>query len=335
MKARMKRKWSLSLDRQYARGVRNDRIFTLKYMLACLVTSQISVHAERKRMVARLLYPQTKSVDQALMHMEYRYDSGRELNLNEPKDLAAKLQWLKVNYHGPEHSHMADKYEVRSYVEKKVGDEVLTKCYGVFDNPDDISLSELPEKFVVKATHGCDMTLLCLDKNSLDWKREKERMREWLNTRIELVHGETHYSYIKARLIVEELLREEDIDDLSDYKFFCFNGEPRFFKIDRGRTTTRIQKYYYLDGRPAPFGVRHYETIDQSIPLPRGFLEMVMVVKKLSEDVPFARIDLYNIAGKIKFGEITLTPCGGNLWFEPREWSDKMGEMLILPSVRT
>lgn len=285
-----------------------------------------------KRNAARFLYPQ-HSPDEAVTRMEYRVDNGKELDLENPREIAEKLHWLKLNDHRALYGELVDKFAVRKFVAERAGEGILNECFGVFDDPDEILADLLPQSFVIKATHGYDMNVLCRDKSTLDWKQSRNVMSEWLSTRHELRHGEWAYSLVKPRLIAEAWM-EEISGELSDYKFYCFNGGPRFFKIDRGRSTVRSQGHFDLDFTPMPFHIRHYAPLSGGVKPPPNFERMIEIATQLSDGIPFVRVDLYNLDGEIRFGEMTLYPCGGNLRFEPQEWNVRVGDMLELPRVQ-
>ena len=304
----------------------------LLYRLARIRTRWISSRVERKRKVARYLYPECNA-DEALMRMQYRCDTGRELDLQNPRDISEKLHWLKINDRRISYGRLVDKYAVREFVAEKVGEYILNECLGVYGDPDEIDFAALPQKFAIKATHGSDVNLLCREKSELNWEAAKIRMREWLSLRHELRHGEWPYSLVTPRLMAEAWM-EESSGDLSDYKFHCFTGEPKFFQIDRGRATVRSQGYFDLNWRPLPFRHPRYAPLSGDVKAPPRFDRMIDIARRLSGDIPFVRVDLYNLGGDIRFGELTLYPRGGKLTFEPREWNLKVGEMLKLPVPR-
>ncbi|WP_437873481.1 ATP-grasp fold amidoligase family protein [Sorangium sp. So ce363] len=291
--------------------------------------SGIAAVTARKREIAKILYPNDE-LDVALMRMEYRLDNGKELDLANPRDIASKLHWLKIHDRRRRYGELVDKFAVRKFVAERVGTEILNECFGVYHDPDEIDVAAFPEKFVVKATHGWDMNLLCRERSSVNWAEAKSRLREWLAVRHELRHGEWAYSLAQPRLIAEAWM-EEPSGDLTDYKFFCFDGEPGFFKIDRGRASTRTQGYFGLDCKPLPFRNPNLEPLDRALDVPPNIDSMLDVARRLSAGLPFVRVDLYSLSECIRFGEMTLYPCGGNLRFEPREWSDVVGDMLRLP----
>lgn len=246
-----------------------------------------------------------------------------------PRDIAAKLHWLKLYDRRPVYGTLVDKFDVRDYVAQRAGPEILNACFGEYRDPADIDLSTLPPSFIVKATHGWNMNFACPDKTQMDQRRFMRTARDWLATRHELRHAEWAYSLVKPRLIIEELIGDEE---LTDYKFFCFNGEPQFFKIDLGRGAIHCQSYFTLEWDPLPFRNPRVATVAHFPNKPDEFGQMIEVARRLCADIPFVRVDLYNVASQIRFGELTLYPCGGNLHVTPPEWGDAIGDLLSLPA---
>jgi len=283
----------------------------------------------RRRAVAVRLFPGS-GPDEALMRLEYELDNGKPLDLDNLSDIASKLHWLKLNDRRLEYGRVVDKFEARAYVSSRVGPHVLNTCYALAATPDELSSANLPSQFILKATHGWNMNLVVHDASALDWHSAHRRMEAWLTVRHHLRHGEWPYSLVPPRILAEELLLPA-AGDLLDYKFFCFDGAPHFFKVDAGRSTVRHQRYYDLSGRALPFSVRRYEPLPQEVCRPHHLQEMAAVAAELSRGLPFVRVDLYEHGGGVRFGELTLYPCGGNLRFDPYRWSEWAGTLLELP----
>ena len=283
-----------------------------------------------KRLLACLLFPHD-STSVALAKMEYELDNGFRLELQQPRDISAKLHWLKLHYRNPIYPTLVDKLAVRDVIRERVGASYLADLYWAGSDPECIPWNELPQSFVAKATHGWNMNVFQTPEKPISIPEATRTFRSWLCQRHDLRHGEWSYSQVQPKIIVEELLRPSDTE-LQDYKFYCFDGEPRFLKVDGGRDGHRRQIHLSLECEPMPFHIRHYDPFDVPPPKPRTLDEMIEIARALARDIPFARVDLYSFDRRVAFGEITLYPCGGNLRFDPYEWSIAVGDMITLPS---
>lgn len=247
----------------------------------------------------------------------FRVRVGRKLNLKNPKTLNEKLQWMKFNYRFPLQTIVSDKYAVREYVRGKIGEEYLIPLYGVWDTFDDIDLSRLPDKFVLKCNHDSGGLAICQNKNQFDITSARSKINRSLKSNFYYVGREYQYKNIVPKIICEEFIsNDEKIPE--DYKIYCFNGVPDSILLckDRFSKNSHRAQYFYFDQE---WNFLRYNKGDETIEnpkinKPKNLDIMIEIAKKLSEDFIFARIDLYNIDGKIYFGEITLSPNSG---FDP------------------
>ncbi|HEA29944.1 MAG TPA: glycosyltransferase [Leeuwenhoekiella sp.] len=268
------------------------------------------------------------------VNIHYKYHTGKTLNLENPKNFNEKIQWLKIYYKPSILTQLVDKYEVRSYVSEKVGDKYLNDLYSISDSADAFNFDVLPQRFVLKATHGYDMNIIVKDKKEFNEKRSRELARQWLSINHYYHAGmEWAYKNIKPRLIAEKLLEEKGKDYINDYKFFCFNGQPKFLKVDLDRGNDHCQGYYDTEWNQLPFEKKGGNTIKETMEKPHNFEEMVQVARKLSGDFPFVRVDLYNLDGKIVFGEMTFYPADGRTEFEPAHYNRVLGDYIKLPKI--
>lgn len=270
--------------------------------------------------------------DEAYVKLYYRVHVKRKLNLDNPKTLNEKLNWLKFNDRNPFYAVVVDKYANRDYVAGLIGEEYMVPLLGVWNHFDEIDFDKLPEKFVLKCNHDSGGLVICTDKSKLDKNVAKKKIEDSLKCKFYLVGREWQYKNVKPKIICEELLGDGKIPP-ADYKFMCFNGKPDNVMGCYGRETG-TPKYYFFDmdwnlkryngwGKEAPQGF--------TLPKPDNFDKMVQIAEILSKPYYFARIDLYNIDGRIYFGEITLTPNSGfdaNITYE----TDRLfGDKLHLP----
>lgn len=252
--------------------------------------------------------------DEQIARIIFKSKFDRKLNLDDPKSFNEKLQWLKLYYRKPIFTTMVDKYKVRQYVGKKIGHEYLIPLLGVWDNANEIDFEKLPDKFVLKCNHDQGSVIICKDKSALDLKRT----RNYLNKRLKKNHywatREWPYKNVPRKIIAEKyMVDDSNSNEFTDYKFFSFNGhadcvmvctdrdsgEPKFYFFDKDWNLKR----HNIRGEDAPK--------DFTIPKPKCIDEMFDIASKLSEDIPFVRVDLYQSYGKIYFGEMTFYPKSG------------------------
>lgn len=285
----------------------------------------------RKREVACGRYP-GEPPDIAVMRLEYFQDNGWELDLDNPVDIASKLHWLKAFYRDERYPVMADKLAARDIVRQAAGDAYLSELHWSGARLPAAPPAGLPARFMLKANHGWNMNSP-VDLDHVDWSELRCTTDAWLAMRHELRHGEWAYSGVPPRLLAEELLEPAD-GELLDYKLYCFHGEPAFFRVDAVRECGRVQRHCDLRWQPLPFTIRQYPQLAlHELSQPANWEEMIWLARRLAADVPFVRVDLYNIESRIVFGELTLYPQGGNLRFDPYEYSVWAGGLLTLPDI--
>ena len=265
---------------------------------------------------------------ETILKVRYEYYNGKKLNLDKPIDFNEKIQWLKLYYHVPILTQLADKCAVRSYVKKKVGKEYLNELYGVYENVNEIDFSVFPSKFVLKGAHGSSTNLIVEDKNSLDISKTQKTLNNWLrHNQYKKVGFEWAYKNIPPKIICEAYLEDAQQGKLTDYKFYCFNGKPKFITVQNSSG-----KFFYgLNWEEVPFSWR----IDYkgSIRKPSNLKEMIKLSEKLADTLPFVRVDFYSIKGKIIFGEMTFYPTDGRDPFYPKKYNKIIGDYLKLPKI--
>ena len=251
---------------------------------------------------------------------------GRVPDLVNPQTFSEKQQWYKLNDRKPLMEKCADKYNVREYIKECGYENLLNEIYGIYDNVEDLPIAELPEKFVIKGTHGSGFNLIVKDKNTVKWKIWKKIMNSWLKQDISWSGREWVYKNLKHRLVVEKYLEDES-GGLLDYKFFCFNGQPQFMQLEVGRyTSNNTRNFYDMGWNLLPFGKELNHNPNVIVEKPNGFEEMKEIAKKLSAPFSFVRVDLYQVGGRIYFGELTFYPWSGYVQFEPDEIDFLLGE---------
>ena len=258
----------------------------------------------------------------------------KRLDLNNPKTFNEKLQWLKL-YYFPKNSTViqcADKYSVRDYIKAKGLDYLLVPLLAVYDNPKIIDYHCLPKQFVLKCNHGCAYNIVCTDCDSLDKKATNKQLLKWLHEDFGSFNVEPHYSKIRQKKIIcEEYLGENIID----YKFFCFNGVPRFLYVSSNLIHDRQAKigFFNLDGSKMQLHRDDYEDIGD-IKFPSFFEEIKRVATLLCEGFPFVRVDFFVLDNRFYFAELTFTPGACMMPFNPEEIDLEWGNLLDISCLK-
>lgn len=267
--------------------------------------------------------------------IQYEYYNKKKIDLKNPTEFNQKVQWLKAFYHPPILHQLVDKYAVRSYVEEKIGANYLNECISVHDRISDINFEELPNRFVIKVVNGCGYNIIVPDKSQLNIRKAKLKLLKWVNKDQYKRSGkEWAYKGVKPRIMVEKFMEEIGHSSLKDYKFYCFNGKPKFVEIHLDRNTDHKSSFYDLNFQQLPFrDVEEHETIQTSIEKPEQFEEMILLAEKLADKLPFVRVDFYYFENRIVFGEMTFYPGDGRADFQPEEYNKILGDMLELPKI--
>lgn len=266
----------------------------------------------------------------------YEYYTGKKLNLKAPEEFNEKIQWLKVFYKDPRLTQLVDKYAVRAYVKEKVGEKYLNELLAVYDRVGEVDFSKLPDRFVIKGVHGCHFNLIVSDRGQLVPWKARLKLRKWMSKNQYYRGGlEWAYKNVPHRLMAEAYLEEMGKKVINDYKFFCFDGQPLFLQIDLDRGEMDYRCYYDLNWKKLPFTTERNTFYEGELPRPVNFEEMVSVATRLAADFPFVRVDLYNLDGRVLFGEMTFYPADGRKEFIPQEYNRIIGDYLKLPEPKT
>lgn len=279
--------------------------------------------------------------DVPFLKLAFNSRMGKKLNLQNPQTFNEKLQWLKLYDRRPEYTMMVDKYKVRDYIAEKLGEEYLIPLLGVWDDPDEIDFDALPNQFVLKCNHNSGVGLcVCKSKSALNIPEVKEKLRKGLAQNYYITNKEWPYKDIPRKIICEKYMEDEsptnsDVTGLLDYKFYCFNGEPRFLYVGYADIKDGIKRdkltYFDLDWNKTVFKRTDHAEIPFHVEKPDNFNEMIAIAKKLSESIPFVRVDLYSINNRIYFSEMTFFPGSGFAPFSPEEWEYTLGSWIPLP----
>ncbi len=281
--------------------------------------------------VLRRVFSKMIKNDELFIRLEYFSGIGKFPNLKMPKTYNEKLQWLKLNHKHDEYSIMVDKYEAKEYVKKIIGEDYIIPTLGVWNDFDEIDFDKLPNQFVLKTTHDSGGVAICKDKANFDRETARKKLEKSLKRNFFYEHREYPYKNVKPRIIAEKFMVDESGTELKDYKFFCFDGEVKMLFVATDRPFDTRFDFFDADFNHLPFKQGH-PLATKEIRKPRGFEEMKRVAAMLSKGMPHVRVDLYDINGKIYFGELTFFHFSGNVPFEPEEWDYKVGEWLKLPT---
>ena len=273
--------------------------------------------------------------DETHLKLLYKGCFGRKLNLEDPQLFNEKLQWLKIHDRKPRYIQLVDKYEVKKYIAEKLGAEYVIPTLGVWENADDIDFDKLPERFVIKCTHDSHSIVICTDKNKLDIEKSKKSLNKALKRNYFYDGRQWPYKGVKPRIIAEAYM-EDSFGELRDYKFTCFDGKVDNVMLCYDRASGDTKFYFFSPEwkllRINKRGLAAPENF--SVPKPENMDEMFRIAGLLSQGIPYARVDLYNINGKIYFGEITLYPQSGFDTNLLKETDEDFGRKIDLSKVK-
>lgn len=266
------------------------------------------------------------------LELLFRLKCGYKLNLKDPKTYNEKIQWIKLYDHNPLMPKCCDKYAVREYVESKNCGEILNELIWQGFDPAEIPFDSLPEKFVIKVTHGSTFNIICTDKSRLDRQDVIAKCNKWLKAKFLEAYGEWFYGIERPRVIVEKYL-DDHTGRLKDYKVYCFNGIPRYIGVDSGddEKGTHYKDIYDTEWNLIPGYEMAYPNSGTPVERPEALEDLLRYARILSEDFLHARTDFYIVDGKVVFGEITFSNSAGFGRVAPEEFALKMGGYLELP----
>lgn len=297
----------------------------------------ISVLTDPKRILLHLMnMPMGRLIsDEAYVKMMYYANFHKKLNLNEPSTYNEKIQWLKLYDHNPQHTQMVDKVAAKQYAANIIGKDHIVPTLGSWESFDLIDFDSLPNRFVLKCNHDSGGIVVCKDKHNFNIRAARRKLNKHLRRNYYWFGREYPYKNIKPCIFAEQYMEDPKsaTDEIIDYKFFCFDGEPHFLYISEGLSDheTASISFLTMDWEFAEFKRKDYRAFSTLPEKPKRYPEMIEMARKLSKGFPFLRVDLYEINGQIFFSELTFSPCSGCVPFEPEEWDAKLGEMLVLP----
>lgn len=270
--------------------------------------------------------------DKLYLHIKYYLRMGKHLNLKNPQSFNEKLQWLKLYGRRPIDTVLSDKYAVKEYISKTIGEKYVIPLLGVWERFEDINFDKLPNQFVLKCTHDSGGIIICKDKASFNIEKARSAINKGLKHNFYVFSREKAYRDIPRRIIAEEYKEDNKTKELRDYKFFCFDGEPKLLFIASDRQMKGEETkfdFFDMEFHHLPFTNGHPNA--KILPdKPQCFDEMKILAAVLSKDIPHVRVDFYEVNGQVFFGEMTYSHWGGMTPFEPEEWDYKLGGWICL-----
>jgi len=271
--------------------------------------------------------PETLWAEYLVAFLYYFVNIRKFPNLKTPKNFNEKTLWRRLNEREIDYAKYVDKYEVRKHIEKTIGNDCLVPVIGVYENAEEIDFNSLPNKFIIKTTHGSGGNIVCIDKSNFNWVEAKNKVKEYLKTSYYRQTREFGYKNIKPRVICEELLE----DNIIDYKFFCYDGEPKFIEIDTNRYTGHLRSFYKANWEEVKNAKMTYPNIPSNmLEKPSQYDKMLEICRILSAEFNFVRVDLYHTNNKIYFGELTFFHTGGVEKIIPEEFNIELAKPLKL-----
>lgn len=268
--------------------------------------------------------------DKLYLSLLYRLRGGYRINFNNPQTFNEKLNWLKLYDRNPFYTQLADKYNAKLYVKKIIGENHVAKCFGVWDKADDIDFDKLPNQFVLKCTHDSGSQIICKDKLLLDIGKAKHNLNRRLKKEYYYKNREWPYKNIVPQIIAEEFLDDHNGgNEIRDYKFWCFNGVPKVVYLTN-KGVDIYENFYDMSFNQLDINHgfrRNYPEFSE----PKGFNKMKELAAKLSKNIPFVRIDFFEVNGEVYFAEFTFYDWGGMKPFTNYEWDLQLGQWISLP----
>ena len=278
--------------------------------------------------------------DETYLKMAFKMRMHKSLDLNNTATFNEKIQWLKLNNRDPMLNIYVDKYAVKDVVAEVIGEEYIIPTLGAWEKFEDIDFSSLPKQFVLKCNHDSHSVVICKDKEELDYKSAKKILQTGLKTNY-FWHGrEWAYKDVKPLIIAEKYLTDDnDTEELTDYKFYCFKDYVDSMMICYDRDSGD-PKYYFFDKNweLKKYNKRGIEALEGfSLSKPKNVDKMFELASRLSATTaaPFVRVDLYNVNGQPYFGELTFSPNNGlDQNFLPQA-DQYFGDLIDLSVVKT
>lgn len=271
--------------------------------------------------------------DKKYLDLIFRYRMGYKIDWDNPRTFNEKLNWLKIHDHNPLYTQLVDKESVKSYVSDIVGSEYVIPTIATWNKPEEIDFDNLPNQFVLKTTHGGgnDGVVICRDKHSFERQKAMQKLIKAMKQDLYRDSREWPYKNVEKRIICEPYIEDNKTGELRDYKFFCFDGEVKALFVATDRQKREEPYFNFFDADYNSLPIKQGHPVSPNLPdKPESFEEMKRIASRLSKGFPHVRVDLYEVNGKVLFGELTFYHFGAVVPFEPQEWDYKFGEWITL-----
>lgn len=273
--------------------------------------------------------------DKVYVKLHYWCITGQHLNLRNPQSFNEKMQWLKLYDRNPFYTELVDKDKVKKFIADNFGAKYVIPTIGIWDSPESIDWTKLPSSFVLKATHDSGGLVICRNKEELNKEQTICKLKKSIEHDYFLSGREWPYKNVQRKIIAEKFMGGENGEGLRDYKFFCFEGKPKFLYVSEGlenHSTAKIS-FYDFDGKELPFRRSDYTPFNRNLVFPDNFSAMKDLAQAIAKKIPspFVRVDLYSIDSDIYFSEITFFPCSGMIPFYPSYWDRELGKWFSVP----
>lgn len=284
------------------------------------------------KVLKKIKYTMRFLPDEMYIQLYYFANFKKFCNLKNPTTYNEKLNWLKLHDRNPLYTTFVDKYAVKEYVARIIGEGYIIPTLGVWEHFDEIDFDSLPSQFVLKCTHDSEGLVIVKEKSTLDKSAAKDKIENCLRQNFYYIGREWPYKDVKPRIIAEKYMEDHVEGELRDYKFFCFNGEPKAMFVASDRASDHV-KFDYFDLDFNHLNIKQkYPHAERPLRKPKTFEKMIELARTLSKGVPHVRVDFYEVDGHLYFGELTLYHFSGFTPFEPNEWDNVFGDWLILPT---
>jgi hypothetical protein len=266
--------------------------------------------------------------DKVYLKLIYRCETGKKLHLANPINFNEKLQWLKLYDRNPDYSTYVDKYEVRNYIRNTIGEKYLIPLIHVYESVPDIQWNALPDKFVLKCTHGSGSNIICSDKSKLNIDDSIIKLNRWMRKNWYWLGREWPYKNVKPRIVCETFISESD-NTPDDYKVLCFNGKARLIEVHIDRYVNHTQDFYDTEWNKTTIS-QGSKTSNFVYKKPHQFEKMIQLSEQLAYNMRHVRIDWFMVRDKLYFGEITFYDSSGFDLFGSEEDNCLLGSWIDL-----
>src|SRR5690625_4349757 len=269
------------------------------------------------------------------LEQEYQKRTGEELNIKEPQKYTEKVQYAKLYLNSPLKTRLSDKYLVREWVENRIDTKYLIPILGVWNDFSEIDFEILQNEFVLKQNNGSDTNVIVKDKSNINFEKNKIKFDKWLDINFGYYKDiQLQYKNIKSKIIAEKFI-EDSNGKLPEFKFFCFNGKVYYCWFIINEKDNEYRNVYDLNWDLQPWNINNiYENYPRELPKPENFDEMVKIAETLCQGFSHVRVDLYNVDGKIYFGEMTFTSGGGYSLIYPEKYNYSLGKLWDLEETK-